>query len=140
MPPTASFNASGTVFAFASVAAPTVFTDLEEVTDISVNGEKLGTDDATHMQSAAKEYIPTIPDGGTVDISFNYVPGAAGQIAFRTRFTNKEVCNFKITLPNALGSRSFAGIIIQPGDIKLPVEKKATVTAKVQVTGATTIA
>jgi len=53
--------------------------------------------DATHLGSTAKEKRMGLPDEGQYKVTFNRVPGDAGQESARTARANRTLRNFKET-------------------------------------------
>jgi hypothetical protein len=88
-------------------ATPTV---VGEVKSLKLNGRKWDTDDATNMQSLAKEFINTIQDPGEWDIDFTRVSGDAGQVLLETSFVSGALTAFAIQLPiNTKAGQSTTG-------------------------------
>lgn len=137
MSQTQAFCPAGTEIAFASIAAPTVFTPIGEVTSIKKSGQKRETDDATNMDSTSgyREYIGTIKDGGEYTIDYNFVPGNAGQASVSYLYESGDVVNWKLTMPNTKGHFTFSAFIAEYGNFDFPVDKKATASLKVKVSG-----
>jgi predicted secreted protein len=135
--PRKAFCPAGSTVGAASIGDPATFTPFEGVTKISVTGQKRETDDITDMDSTSqyREFLPTIKVGGVVQLDVNFAPGYPGQAYAATLFESGDTVNFKITLPNARGTRSFAGFISDFGNLTLPVDKKATSSISIQVTG-----
>lgn len=131
------FCPAGSTLGYATVGAPAVFTNIEGVTKIVIAGQKRESDDSTDMDSTSgyRQHLPTIKAGGTVTADINFAPGYPGQGGIGTIFEAGDTVNFKITLPGSRGTRSFAGFIADYGNLNLPVDKKATSTIVIQVTG-----
>lgn len=53
-------------------ASPSVFTKIVNVTDISESGATLDQIEVTNLDSTAKEFVPGLPDYGTVTFQINY--------------------------------------------------------------------
>lgn len=127
----------GTVTSYASLVAPTVFADVAEVIAIKRTGAKHETDDATNMDSTSgyREYIATIKVGGEYQLDVNFLSTDSGQRGVKALFESGDAVNWKITLPNGAGLFLFTGIVTEYGNLSLPVDKKATDSFKVMVTG-----
>jgi len=78
------------------------WTVIGEVKDFAWSGRENKTADATNLQSTAVEFIATLPDSGTWEITTNRVSDDAGQLAveaaWRARSTNVQ---FQLTYPKA---------------------------------------
>lgn len=137
MSETQAFCPAGTEIAFASILAPAVFTTIGEVTSIVKAGQKRETDDATSLDSTSgyRETIPTIKAPGEYTVSYNFVPGDAGQALVSDLFESGDRVNWKITLPGTKGHFTFKAFISEYGNFNFPVDKKATSSLKVMVTG-----
>ena len=108
-----------------------------EITKITFSGEKLDTDDATHMQSPnrRKEFIGLLFDAGEVTLDLNFIPNSGGRARVSDQFNSAEVATWTITLPEGLGSIHFAALITQFRKLDGPVDKKATEAVTLKITG-----
>jgi len=86
----------GTILSIGSGSTPAV---VGEVKSLKLNGRKWDTDDATNMQSLAKEFVSTIQDPGEWDIDFTRVPSDVGQTALEAAFASGAITAFTIQLP-----------------------------------------
>src|SRR6266581_1523283 len=105
--PAKPFCPAGTQIAYATLLAPTVFTEVEGVLKVQISGQKRLTDKTTNFDSTSgyEEYIGTVKDGGEVSIDANFLPGAPGQAGVAALFESGDTVNWKITLPNSRGTR-----------------------------------
>jgi hypothetical protein len=82
-----------------TASAPT-WTDIGEVKAFAWSGRENKTADATNLSSTAVEFIATLPDSGTWEVTTNRVGTDAGQVAveaaWRSRATNVQ---FRLTYP-----------------------------------------
>lgn len=67
-----SRKTQGSKIEVSGAASPSVFTKIVNVTDISESGATLDQIDVTNLDSSAKEYVPGLPDYGTVTVQINY--------------------------------------------------------------------
>lgn len=58
-------------------ASPSVFTKVVNVTSVDESGVTIDQIDVTNLDSTAKEYVPGMPDYGTVTFQINYDPDEA---------------------------------------------------------------
>jgi predicted secreted protein len=112
------------------------FTTVAEVKNIQRTGSKSDQVDVTNMDSvgAYREYLPTLLDAGEISFTGNYIPADATQQNLQTLFDNRTKRNCKIVLPNSLGHWAFAAYIAGL-DFDLSVDKEATISVKLKVTG-----
>lgn len=134
----------GTTLSIGSgTGTPETFTLIGELKTISQSGRSVSTEDVTNLQSGAKEFIPTLVDSGTYDISGNYVGGDAGQAALETAFASLVPHNFQLQLPKGPGQTTKGDVytflaLVQEKDITLAVDKAVTFSAKLKVSGVVT--
>lgn len=123
-------------------ATPTEnFTAISEVLSVDLGGSKVDQDDVTHAQSPNrfKEFIFTLIDGGDISFTFNHLPTDATQVNLTAVKNATKIINWKIVLPNNLGTYSFAGGITSI-DYKMPIAKKMEGTCKVKISGPVVLA
>jgi Phage major tail protein 2. len=130
----AAFVARGTVISYET--DPSVsFVALSELKDFSFSGAKYDLDDVTNYESGNfREWITTLADSGEISFSGNYLPGDASQAALLGFFNNGTLVNWKVQLPNSLGEITFRGYV-SGLEHQLPLDKAATISGKVKITG-----
>src|ERR1043165_6469472 len=112
--PTAAKAGYSTLLKMGDAASPEQFTTLAEVRKISWGGRKVDLAEVTSMDSGnVREWIATLRDPGELDLDVNYLPTNATQTAMLTAFDAGTTKNWKLVLPQSLGTWSFAGIITQ---------------------------
>jgi hypothetical protein len=62
----------GSKIEVSGIASPSVFAQVVNVTDISDSGVTVDQIDTTNLDSTAKEYVPGLPDFGTVTVQINW--------------------------------------------------------------------
>ena len=67
-----SRKTQGSKIEVSGAASPSVFTKIVNVTDISESGATLDQIDVTNLDSTAKEFVPGLPDYGTVTVQINF--------------------------------------------------------------------
>lgn len=126
----------GILVRMADPAAPTVWTTLAEVFNVSPPADTDDQIDVTHYQSAGnrREFITGFTDGGEIPIEMNFVPGSATDVYM---VASKGVTRIiEITYPNGV-TVTFNGL--RTGyEISPPIDDKMTATATFKVTGAIT--
>jgi|SRR5579884_4436444 len=119
---------------------PETFVLVGEVKSLTQNGRTVATEDVTNMQSTAREFIPTLVDSGTWDVTGNYVGSDVGQQAMETAFSTLVNHNFKVQLPKAAGQTntgdtfSFTALI-QDLNYSIGVDKAVSFNARLKVSG-----
>jgi len=99
----------GTTFAInTGTASVPVWTTIGEIVTAPQSGRMVKTADATNLESLAVEWIATLVDSGTFDITTNRVAGDAGQVAVEAAFVARTRQPYKVTLPMT-ASQSTAG-------------------------------
>lgn len=121
-------------------ASPEVFTAIAEVQTCGFSGDKVDTVDVTHALSPGgnREFIGTLGDNGEFSFTANLLPTDVTQINLTVLRNSKVPHNFKVVLPNALGTYSFAGIVTGI-ERSLDFAKEAKLTSKIKITGALTL-
>lgn len=137
------YAAKGIKLQIGDGATPTEgFTDVAHIGDVAGPSLAMDTVDVTHHGSTAKEFKPTIEDGGEVTLPINWDPAeathknAAGGLAYCLK--QKLLKNFKIVYPTAANdSLSFAAYVVgfEPEG---PVSGKLTAKVKLRVSGPVT--
>ena len=133
----------GTILSIGTAGATPTFTTVGELKTLNQSGRQVSTEDTTNLQSSAKEFIPTLVDSGTWDISGNRIGADAGQIAMEAAFSGLTLLPFKIQMPKQ-GTQTTAGdsfsfnALVQEVNYSISVDKAVTFTAKLKVSGAIT--
>jgi hypothetical protein len=143
MPPTQAFCPAGTTIAFASgwtgTGPITYDKTIGEVASVKKSGQKMGTDNATHLNSPNnyEEFIATVKSGGDVEVDYNFVPGDAGQVALSDVFEAGDVVPFKIEIGAAaeFGTLTFLGLVQEFGNYVFETTKKASDSCKLKISG-----
>lgn len=120
---------------------PETFSTVAEVVNIGAIESRLGTTDATHMESANAhmEKIPTLIESGDITCELNYLPGDTSQGLLRSDLMNRSLRNFQITIPGSSKVASFAAYVTALGPA-LPHDNKMTQSLTLTPTGMVTIA
>jgi hypothetical protein len=98
----------GTIIAISPTSSTGTFTTIGEITNAPQSGRQTKTADVTNLQSSTAEFIATLIDSGTYEITMNRVSTDAGQTALETAFEALSRPWFKITLPKQ-GAQTTAG-------------------------------
>src|SRR5258708_7379417 len=85
------------------VASPPTWVTIGEIKNLKKTGDMNETDDATNLSSAAREFIATIRNCGSWDLTVNGVPNDAGQVLLQSAFTQRVAARCQIVLPLEAG-------------------------------------
>jgi hypothetical protein len=123
-------------------ATPTeVFSTIAEVRKITRSGSKADLADVTNMDSGNyREFLPTLLDAGEIALEGNYIPSDITQGLLQADFDGQAKHNWKIVLPAARGHWSFAAYVVGVDTPDLQVDKEATFSSRLKITGAATFA
>jgi hypothetical protein len=131
---TASFVGAGQTFEFNGDYT------LSRITDVTYSGSKVDTADTTDSsvgQAGYKTFIAGLQDAGDISIKGIWYPGDISQEAFKAILGTNAT--FVHTLPNNLGTLSFAGLVVS-FDHAAPMEKAGDYTTKIKISGGVTYA
>jgi len=129
-----AFSPRGTVIAF--LVEPSVaYNVLAEIKEINFTGAKYDLADVTNYESGNfREWLTTLADSGEVSFTGNYIPGDPSQSALLGYFNAGTLVDWQITLPNSLGVITFRAYV-QSLEHNLPLDKEATISGKLKITG-----
>lgn len=119
------------------------YVTIGEIKSSGISGAQWNTEDVSNFQSGAdSEFITTMRDNGTIDISGNRVTSDAGQTAVETAFASGLKYDFKLTLPiNTQAGQSLAGdaytfsALVQSRDISVDTSKAIGWNIKLKISG-----
>jgi predicted secreted protein len=123
------------------------FVTILEMKKIARTGAKADLADVTNMDSGNyREYLPTLLTAGEISFEGNYVANDTTQQELQSDFDTQRLGNWKITLPpfgtytTTLGTWSFKAYVTGLEVPDLQVDKEATTSGKLTITGATSFA
>jgi hypothetical protein len=127
-------------------ATPTeVFTAIAEIKKITRGGSKADLADVTNMDSGNyREYLPTLLTPGEITFEGNYIPNDPTTATLQSDFDGQQLHHWRIVLPStsayptSLGQWEFSAYVTGLDLPDLQVDKEATMTAKLTITGAPT--
>jgi hypothetical protein len=82
-------------------ASPEIFTEVAQVMNISGPDGSTGEIDVTNLASTIKEFVPSLPDMGTVACEASWDPKLTSHIAISTDFLAQTTGNWEIRLSNS---------------------------------------
>lgn len=123
----------GTVFEMATLAAPTVFTAIGEIFNLTPPAFTDATIDVTNFDSPnnTREFIPGLTEPGSASFEMNYVPGSASDLYLLAHANETMVC--RITFPNGV-MVTFNGIR-ETYEPQVPVDDRMTANVSFRVSG-----
>lgn len=132
-----AFVARGTVIAFRTDPSAS-YSELAEIKSIDFSGSKYDLDDVTNYESGNfREWITTLADSGELSFTGNYIPSDVSQQSLRGFFNNGTLVAWQITLPaeaDADDPITFDAYVSSQ-DVNLPLDKAASITGKLKITG-----
>jgi predicted secreted protein len=134
----AAFSPRGTTISYES--NPSVgFVLLAEIKEINFSGAKYDLADVTNYESGNfREWLTTLADSGEVSFTGNYIPSDASQAGLLGFFNAGTLLSWQVTLPagaNASQPITFKAYVSSM-EHNLPLDKEATITGKLKITGA----
>jgi predicted secreted protein len=117
----------------------TTFVTIAEVLKIQRSGSKADLADVTNMDSPSnfREYLATLLDSGEISFECNFIPGSTIQATMLADFNGQVLSTWKIELPSTAGHWVFTAWVASD-DFDLPIDKQATKSVKLKITGAVT--
>ena len=112
-----------------------------EIKQADFSGQKLDLADVTNFESGQfREYLATLLDSGEVTFKGNFIPSDASQAAVLTLFNGATRAAWQIVLPIdpntglPFGHFTFQAFV-SGFEWGLPIDKEATISGKLKVTG-----
>jgi len=123
----------GTTFEMATLAAPTVFTFISEIFNLTPPAFTDSTIDVTNFDSLnnTREFIAGLTEPGSASFEMNYVPGSASDIYLLDHAGETMVC--RITFPNGVAI-TFNGVR-ENYEPQVPVDDRMTANVSFKVSG-----
>ncbi len=135
--PSAAFAGRGTKLEVEDASSN--FIEIAELKMVDFTGSKSDLADVTNMDSGTfREWLPTLIDSGDISFNGNYIPSDTTQNLLTSLFNNQTRSNWRVVLPNSLGIISFLAFVVAL-DRAFPVDKEATISGKLKITGGITI-
>ena len=115
-------------------ASPQVYTTIAEVLSVSPIGSTNPEVDVTNLDSTAKEYIPGLADGNTVEFEVNWI-GGTQQKALRTAQAAGNTVNFRMVWtqvsPNLIAQFDVAALQFEMGETSAEVQVTARFSGRI---------
>lgn len=116
-----------------------VFTAIANLTEVDGPDGSVGTVEATDMESDAKEYLPTIPDGGDVSGKVLYDPEETTHEKLQELHDTPSVEAWKIAHANSGAStNAFSGILTKFKPTGMTIEGVLSADITIKKTGKST--
>jgi hypothetical protein len=123
----------------------TVFVAISQLKEISGPSAAQGSRDVTHLESAAKEFAPTLPDNGTLSGSCIYNPSDPGQVSLitlvstpTTLVSQNQLSPFKLISATTTQFFIINGLVMKADIVGGDVEATAMLDFEVKISGAVT--
>ena len=138
-----AFAGRGSILQYTTSVPSVPYTAAAELKTITFGGMKYDMADVTNFESSNfKEWLPTLADSGDLGYTGNLIPNDVTEIALRGFFNTATLVYWEVVLPpsvaqgypNSLGGWTMKGYVIEVS-MAIPVEKEATITGKIKITG-----
>lgn len=108
---------------------------IAEITKVQMTGSKSDLVDVTNMDSGnVREFLATLITSGDVSFEANYVPSDGTQVSLLSTFNTQTLASWSIVLPGGRGTWTF-NAYVSSLDIDTPIDKQATISGKLTITG-----
>jgi hypothetical protein len=128
-----------------TTGSPT-WTPIGEIASAPQSGRMAKTVETTNLQSTFAEFLPTIPESGTLDITANRVSSDAGQVALEAAFAGLLLKQFKITLRQTPAQTTtgdvmtFTALVEECNQLgEFSVDKQIVLKVKLKISGLVTL-
>lgn len=141
-----AFAGRNTVVQYSTNPPSVAYVQLAEIKTIGFSGAKYDLADVTNMNSGNfREWLPTLADSGDLSLAGNMIPNDVTENAAIGFFNNATLVSWEVVLPAnpaqgynvSLGTFSFKAYVASI-DRNLPVDKEATISLKLKITGEVT--
>lgn len=136
-----AFAGRQTVLQYSTNPPSVAYTELNEVKTIGFSGMKYDMQDVTNMNSSNfKEWLPTLADSGDLSIAGNLIPNDQSEADLIGFFNNATLVTWEVVLPAGINFPTSEGTFkftayVASIDRSIPVEKEASITIKLKITG-----
>jgi predicted secreted protein len=129
----------GTTVFVGDSSSPGVYTQLQEVIEVTPPNAQVDDVEATHFTSTSRtrEYIAGLIEGGEASVGMNRIPGSATEILLQALQTAATVVAVRIVWPNQT-IWEFLGHV-KGYETSSPIDDRMTATCTFKVDGATTV-
>ncbi|WP_254509888.1 phage tail tube protein [Anatilimnocola floriformis] len=111
-------------------------TDIAQVVSMTPPSMEMGTVETTHLLSTWREYISTIPDGGSIDFTLEWDASHATHAALWTAFQGGAVETWKVLFTDTgAATVGFSGIVTGYAFDEIAVDGVVTASLSVKLTG-----
>lgn len=136
----------GSKFQYSTNPPSVAYTVASEIKTIAMSGMKADLADVTNMQSSNfREYLPTLNDSGDLSLTGNLIPNDSTETDLVGFFNNQTLVTYQVVLPATAVYPTSAGTFtfkafVSSIDRTIPVDKEATISIKLKITGQITFA
>lgn len=129
-------NTTGKTITAAGAATPVTFTNIANLKTFSGFDGAAAEIDVTNLDSTAKEFKIGLVDQGQFTMEIDYDDTNAGHIALRAKQVSRQLCNFKLILPDN-ATITFAGYV-KKFSLGGGVDQVAKTSVDIRISGAVT--
>jgi predicted secreted protein len=140
-----AFAGRSTVLNYSTNPPSVAYVAMAEIKTVAFSGMKYDLSDVTNMQSSNfKEWLPTLADSGDLTITGNMIPNDVTEEAVLGFFNSATLVTWQVVLPpGGNGTHQFSTsegtftftAYVSSIDYSIPVEKEASITVKLKITG-----
>lgn len=126
----------GCVLGVGDTASPIVYTTIGDVTSFSGPSGSKGEIDTTDVAATAKTFLGSLPDLGTISVSFNYIPTDTQHAQLRSDFLSATSVSrrYQITYSDSPQStQSFDGYV-QSFSVDVGVDAALVASSEIRIT------
>lgn len=142
----AAFAGRGSKLQYSTNPPSVAYTPLAEIKTIQFSGMKADLADVTNMQSSNfREWLPTLNDSGELSFTGNLIPNDTTETDLIGFFNNQTLVTYQVVLPataahpTSEGTFTFKAFVTSI-DRSVPVDKEASISGKLKITGQITFA
>jgi len=105
-------NTTGLAYTSGGTATPSAWVKVGNITDIKGTSDTVPDIEVTDLDSTTKEWLPGLPDTGTVSMNVFCVDSDTGLAAVEAAFDARTLKTFKVTYPSgATPIRTFSAFV-----------------------------
>lgn len=120
-------------------ASPEVFSDFCAVVDPGAIGEEKALIDVTSLCDSARTYRGGLPDGASIPLKCNFIPGDTASHAMKQSYDDNTVRNYRLMVEDSSPSEYFEfAAIVTAWSVAIPSGDKSSITFTLKVSGQVT--
>jgi hypothetical protein len=139
-----AINARNSAVFHSGPGSPSDYAAIEEVSSISGPDGSAALIDVTHLGSTGKEYIPGLPDAGSLSLQCNFIAGTKQMDLFDNFQSSANAEPFYLQIPTAPGATThhtfYFDAVVSKWSLSEAVDKQVTLNIDLKITGGVTYA